>query len=994
MTRTYLLNQKINILIVFVLFVTVVLPCSAFGDNVFVKLFNFTGEQEGTTVMPFLTMPVGARGAAMGNASLILLDDVTAAYWNPASLGLLRRYEYSMSHNERPLGVRNEYICLGFPQDYVGTFAAHARMFTAGDFVDSRDEDENPNNPQALDYSLGVSYGGAFIPEKFYAGLSASFVQSRLEEEAVMTGTVDGSFQYFSGRDYKWVFGLKNWGPGVQYTDTKEDLPSGILFGFGRNFEWNGNPLQWGLGLSKYAGTPLEATAGAEIELFEKLRLRGSYTYFNDLDGFAPAKGFALGAGFQEKMLRVEYAVQSERSDIGMLLHYLTLTASLKEITPKNAEGYYEVALKHFKKGKYQDCVEEAENALRLNPNMWKAHVLISSASSMLRRYSGSELTLIYTGCIQGNIAANKKDNVFYGGIARRATAVKQLAMRSPYHVIVDAGNLFDRKTLDHKTEMVMKAMANMEYDVLGTGPGELRNGLERLGAMAEKNNLTYVASNIPGVTMFSSFFDEKTINVGGVYKVYVASVAGRHYEKEIVDERIYLQDVVKILQARMKGKASKADLRVLIVHDSIETIQELAVKFPEIEVIISGGGQIYSKPVVVGNTLILSSGKDGRYVGALNVQFDKRKRMISYQNRLIRLSEEVPKDPQVAGLVNQMIVKGRLIEEGKKTDPGYESTEGTFLFTAERDGKRHVYVKVIKSNMVYGITHDSADHYRPQLGVISGKVAYTAEWTDTATNKQYKDLFTMEMNGTNVKQITYKENVCYHLWHPKKNLLYFCSDSAGNGDTEIYYADDEGMGRKNISKAPYSSETALNFSHSGEKMVFISDRDDKDQLYVTNSVGERPIRFSDDNANHSDPCFSPDDRRIAYLSDRFGFGGKKDLVIQSTMTSKARFITQNANVSSFDWTQDCKYIIYDAGINMSDLNRVRVSDGFLTKLIPTVKIKTWEEKSPRIIWIDSEEWILYHKVENGKSSIYRIRTDGTGNRAVVEKFPNSKLNN
>ena len=47
----------------------------------------------------FLTLGVGARALAMGGAGTALSDNAYAAYWNPAGLGQLTRYEVSFMHS-------------------------------------------------------------------------------------------------------------------------------------------------------------------------------------------------------------------------------------------------------------------------------------------------------------------------------------------------------------------------------------------------------------------------------------------------------------------------------------------------------------------------------------------------------------------------------------------------------------------------------------------------------------------------------------------------------------------------------------------------------------------------------------------------------------------------------------------------------------------------------------------------------------------------------
>ena len=54
----------------------------------------------GTTAAPFLKIGVGARALAMGEASVTQASDVTALYWNPAGLGVMKRNQFILNHYE------------------------------------------------------------------------------------------------------------------------------------------------------------------------------------------------------------------------------------------------------------------------------------------------------------------------------------------------------------------------------------------------------------------------------------------------------------------------------------------------------------------------------------------------------------------------------------------------------------------------------------------------------------------------------------------------------------------------------------------------------------------------------------------------------------------------------------------------------------------------------------------------------------------------------
>ena len=60
-------------------------------------------------------------------------------------------------------------------------------------------------------------------------------------------------------------------------------------------------------------------------------------------------------------------------------------------------------------------------------------------------------------------------------------------------------------------------------------------------------------------------------------------------------------------------------------------------------------------------------------------------------------------------------------------------------------------------------------------------------------------------------------------------------------------------------------------FSSNGSKIAFVSDRDGNLEIYVMNSVGAFPTRITNNAAGDFDPVFSPDGSKIAFTSNRDG---------------------------------------------------------------------------------------------------------------------------
>ncbi len=73
---------------------------------------------------PWLRMGVGAKAMAMGAAQTAVANDATAAYWNPAALAGLRKFEASLMYTAGMKAERNHnYVSAALCLDRIGSFS-------------------------------------------------------------------------------------------------------------------------------------------------------------------------------------------------------------------------------------------------------------------------------------------------------------------------------------------------------------------------------------------------------------------------------------------------------------------------------------------------------------------------------------------------------------------------------------------------------------------------------------------------------------------------------------------------------------------------------------------------------------------------------------------------------------------------------------------------------------------------------------------------------
>jgi len=143
------------------------------------SLFTFDERYLGTSVMPFLELPVGARSAGLGGNGVSLLDDPSVVFLNPACMAGIADNGVLFSHEEMYFGLRHEYAGWMHPTFRYGTFGAQWNMLRSGDIQNARDIDEKPVSASTADMSLGAAYAKGLLDNHLLLGFNLQFLQSR-----------------------------------------------------------------------------------------------------------------------------------------------------------------------------------------------------------------------------------------------------------------------------------------------------------------------------------------------------------------------------------------------------------------------------------------------------------------------------------------------------------------------------------------------------------------------------------------------------------------------------------------------------------------------------------------------------------------------------------------------------------------------------------------------------------------------------------------------
>jgi Tol biopolymer transport system component len=132
-------------------------------------------------------------------------------------------------------------------------------------------------------------------------------------------------------------------------------------------------------------------------------------------------------------------------------------------------------------------------------------------------------------------------------------------------------------------------------------------------------------------------------------------------------------------------------------------------------------------------------------------------------------------------------------------------------------------------------------------------------------TNQNIFQVFIMDMEGNNVKRLTFdSNNYFFPQFSPDGSYIIFYSQ---NGiDDEIYRIDTNSENFINLTNSP-GNDHLPQFSPDGSKIVFTSTRDGNREIYLMESDGSNQIRLTNNNFTDHSPQFSPDGSKIVFYS-------------------------------------------------------------------------------------------------------------------------------
>jgi len=270
----------------------------------------------------------------------------------------------------------------------------------------------------------------------------------------------------------------------------------------------------------------------------------------------------------------------------------------------------------------------------------------------------GSEraLYLLYTNNTNGALENCYCPDHPLGSMEKRVAFVEQFIAEHPNTIILDAGDFFSVTARPLKDSLITVAYGMIPYDALLLGDQELSKVSKYLKDLLPVFKTPFVIANIQAPVL-PNIVPYRIITREGV-KIAVVGVIGPaafKYYPEKVKEKVVLKDPVVAIKELEEELRQQADLVIVLSHWGLEPDRRMAEALPWVTAIVGGHTQsVLEEPVQVGDVYVLQAGKEGYYVGVLELKLNDRNQVVSGRGYLEAMTLERPDDPRVMKLIEE----------------------------------------------------------------------------------------------------------------------------------------------------------------------------------------------------------------------------------------------------------------------------------------------------------------------------------------------------
>jgi 5'-nucleotidase/UDP-sugar diphosphatase len=244
------------------------------------------------------------------------------------------------------------------------------------------------------------------------------------------------------------------------------------------------------------------------------------------------------------------------------------------------------------------------------------------------------------------------------GGVARRATLIKQEQERGEPMLLLDAGDGLVRDqapATESGGKSSIELMNMMGYDAMALGEGDLAAlGPETIAQRMAEANFPILSANVTvaetGELLAQPY---ALLDVGG-RQMGVIGLTG-----QAAIPGVEIAPPIDAARSTVKELGGQVDVIILLSHAGLQVNRQIAAEAEGVDLIVSGGSDGFTDaPEVAENGTVIvhadlsSTGHAGRRIGVGSWHFDAQGRLTAQGWERVTLGPEFIDDPEMAAWV------------------------------------------------------------------------------------------------------------------------------------------------------------------------------------------------------------------------------------------------------------------------------------------------------------------------------------------------------
>ena len=331
-----------------------------------------------------------------------------------------------------------------------------------------------------------------------------------------------------------------------------------------------------------------------------------------------------------------------------------------------------------------------------------------------------------------------------------------------------------------------------------------------------------------------------------------------------------------------------------------------------------------------------------------------------------------MPDDPELGRAVNSFLRVCGWFDPGKKDEADYE-------LKLRRSGPQVVGELGIGGSPVASWNFRNAADPRATAKLIvdtviersfkelkvrsfcNSRIAFCAE-----TAPGIRNIYLCDIDGRGVEQLTNYRSLCVEpCWNPSGRSVFY--SKYGRAGIEVLETTVGARRMTRIVSGFRGINTGAAVSPDGTKMAVILSFDHQVDLYVMDIRSRKLARLTKGIAVEASPCWSPDGRRIAYVSDETG--SPRINVVGVDGRGRRRLPTIGSDAVTPDWSSDDKIVFASRTGGSYTLGVYDFKTGKVSRI--TDKPGNWESPA----WAADNRQVVCKRTYLGKSGLFVVDT-------------------